>query len=341
MQTFDLSNHHTFGFEQIARSIVTVASAEQLKQLIVSRQLHNPIILGEGSNAIFLEDYDGDVLINRIMGRKLEDNADGVRLTLGAGENWDSAVAWLSQQGIGGLENLGLIPGCVGAAPVQNIGAYGVELSQVLESLTFIDPNSGETHSLSKAECQLGYRDSVFKHQLKDKAWITELVLWLPKPWQPKLSYGPLKSLEDESDLSPLQVYREVCQIRQQKLPDPKVLGNAGSFFKNPVVSVELYDHLRSLDSNLVGYPQHQGGIKLAAGYLIDKLGLKGHLQGKVGVHQHQALVLVNHGGGKPQDLVALANHIQQRVFEVYQVKLQPEVRIFGSNGEVEISRYG
>ena len=291
------------------------------------------LILGGGSNVVLTRDVDALVLKIEIRGRQiLAVDAKGVLLEVGAGERWHDVVQWSLQQGYGGLENLALIPGTVGAAPVQNIGAYGVELQDRFHSLDAIDLTTGQALTLNAAQCGFGYRDSVFKHHdrlgLAGRALITRVRLWLPRPWRPELGYGDLqRRVQDAGMTQPdaRTIFDWVCAIRRGKLPDPAVLGNVGSFFKNPTVSAEQCQDIIARDPGIVFYPLPDGRIKLAAGWLIEACGWKGKTVGHAGVHADHALVLVNHGGATGGEVMTLARAIQTSVYERFGIRLEPE----------------
>ena len=242
------------------------------------------------------------------------------------GENWHQLVEWSLSQGIDGLENLALIPGCAGSAPIQNIGAYGVEFKDVCDYVDVLNLNTGEQFRLQANECEFGYRESIFKHRYAQGYVITAVGLKLAKNWQPILKYGSLVNFDPQT-VTAKQVFDEVCHIRRSKLPDPKEFGNAGSFFKNPVVSAEQFAKIQKQVENLPHFPQLDGSVKLAAGWLIDQCHLKGFQIGGAAVHQQQALVLINKGNATGQDVVKLAHHIRQTVADKFGVYLQPEVR--------------
>jgi UDP-N-acetylmuramate dehydrogenase len=258
----------------------------------------------------------------------VEERDDAVIVEFGGGEVWHEAVAWTLAQGLGGLENLALIPGTVGAAPVQNIGAYGIELKDRFESLDAVDLVTGRSVSFDAAMCHFGYRESVFKGALAGKTLITRVRLKLPKPWQPVLGYLDLERKVHETGITapgPQQVFDWVCAIRRAKLPDPAAIGNAGSFFKNPVVSPEQCRDIIGRDPEIVHYPMPDGTFKLAAGWLIDACGWKGKTVGRAGVYEKQALVLVNRGGATGAEVVTLARAIQESVYGRFGIRLEPE----------------
>jgi UDP-N-acetylmuramate dehydrogenase len=308
-----------------------VGSEADLRAVVDHPQLGRAgkFILGGGSNIVLTRDVHALVLKIEIAGRRLlEERADAFVIEVGAGERWHDIVAWTLEQGWPGLENLALIPGTVGAAPVQNIGAYGVELQERFESLTALDLMTGRTVTLTREMCRFGYRDSVFKRELAGKSVITRVRLRLPRPWQPVLGYLELARRRAESgiaDPDPRQVFDWVCAIRQAKLPDPALVGNAGSFFKNPVVSdVQCLDII-GRDPEIVHYPLPDGSIKLAAGWMIDACGWKGKCVGRAGVSDKQALVLVNRGGAIGAEVVTLARAIQESVYGRFGIRLEPE----------------
>lgn len=336
----NLKPFHTFGIDMPceylveARTVNDVISAYQNSEW----QTLPKLILGKGSNVLFTEQYQGVVILNRLLGKKVTESSDHFHLHISGGEDWPSLVEWTLEQGIPGLENLALIPGCAGSAPIQNIGAYGVELKDICEYVEYLDLQDFTTTRLTAEECQFGYRDSIFKHQLLGKVMITAVGLKLNKQWQPNLTYGPLKSDKDLLT-SPKAVFEHVCDIRRTKLPNPVMNGNAGSFFKNPIISNESFDKLHALYPDLSGYVMPEGGVKIAAGWLIDRCGLKGHQIGGAQVHPQQALVLVNIDNATASDVLDLAWFIKQSVKEKYNVDLEHEVRFFASDHETQLDK--
>ncbi|WP_336709913.1 MULTISPECIES: UDP-N-acetylmuramate dehydrogenase [unclassified Cedecea] len=331
-----LKPFNTFGIQATAAHIVIAESVQQLTEAWAeSTQAHQPVlILGEGSNVLFLENFEGTVIINRIKGIEIAETDDAWLLHVGAGENWHHFVEYTLQQGMPGLENLALIPGCAGSSPIQNIGAYGVEIKQVCNYVDCVELSNGQALRLTNAECRFGYRDSIFKHDYQDRFAIVAVGYRLPKAWRPVLSYGDLSKL-DPSTVTPQQVFESVCNMRSSKLPDPKVNGNAGSFFKNPVISAEQAEKLISCGANVPHYPQPDGSVKLAAGWLIDQCQLKGYRIGGAAIHRQQALVIINEENASSADIVALAHYVRQQVGEKFDVWLEPEVRFMASKGEV------
>ncbi|AVI63147.1 UDP-N-acetylmuramate dehydrogenase [Halomonas sp. GFAJ-1] len=284
-------------------------------------------LLGGGSNVLLPPQLNGIVVRPSLHQWWLETQGDDeVVAYVGAGVNWHSLVMALAARGLWGTENLALIPGRCGAAPVQNIGAYGVELKDVLQGVQIVDVASGNVRWLSAAECQFGYRDSLFKNALAGSVVITQLALRLSRQPNPKLHYGDLAS-RLHSQPTPLAIAEAVCAVRQAKLPDPEVLANAGSFFKNPLVSLSHAEQLLQQNPAMPHFPQPDGQIKLAAGWLIDQCGLKGMCEGSFGVHAHQALVLVHLGGGDRVGLLQFAERIVNEVSARFGVELEPEPR--------------
>ncbi|EIJ68545.1 UDP-N-acetylmuramate dehydrogenase [Pasteurella bettyae] len=327
---------HTFSVPASAKKIVEITALEQLQQLwneSVAEQ--QPVLfLGQGSNVLFLEDFQGTVLLNRLMGIEKSEDANFHYLHVNAGENWHNLVQWSLSQGIYGLENLALIPGCAGSAPVQNIGAYGREFKDFCHYVDVLDLNTGKQFRLTNAECEFGYRESVFKHKYAYGFIVIAVGLKLAKHWKPILKYGSLSNF-DENTVTAKQIFDEVCSVRRAKLPNPQDFGNAGSFFKNPVISAEQFTRLQQAYPHIPNYPQADGSVKLAAGWLIDQCQLKGYQIGGAAVHQNQALVLINKAHATGADVVALAHHVRQAVADKFKVYLSPEVRFIAAQGEV------
>ncbi|MDM5090555.1 UDP-N-acetylmuramate dehydrogenase [Aeromonas bestiarum] len=314
--------------------LAEVAQVDDLQQLVTKPELTDlpRLVLGGGSNVLFCNDFAGLVVLNRLKGIQLQDEGEHWLLHVAAGEEWHQLVCHALQQGWYGLENLALIPGTVGAAPVQNIGAYGVELASFCAYVEAFNWQSGQLEHIDAADCHFGYRDSIFKHEYQDSHFITAVGLRLPKAWTPVLGYGPLAALGDAPTAQ--AIFDTVCATRRAKLPDPAVLGNAGSFFKNPVVTRALADTLKQQYPHIPCYPAGEGQAKLAAGWLIDQCGLKGFAIGRAAVHQEQALVLVNLGGASAMELIALAAHVRDSVEQKFGVVLEHEVRFMGLTGE-------
>jgi UDP-N-acetylmuramate dehydrogenase len=333
-----LRAHNTFGFEVSADHLAYLREVNDIP-LFVQKALEDQLpwqILGGGSNSVMAANLSGYTGLMQIKGRHLLEQTDEhVFIQAMAGEDWHELVAWSLDQGFGGLENLALIPGTVGASPIQNIGAYGLELSQVMESLEAFDTQKKQWVHFSAAQCQFSYRHSIFKNDPK-RYIVSSVCFKLPRVWQPNLSYTELakaffEQTEKKQKITPKDIFQKVCEIRSAKLPDPKVLGNSGSFFHNPIISTSQYQKLQERFPNLVAYPASLSGNdwKLAAGWLIDRCGFKGYRSGHIGVYDKQALVLVNHGGGTGKELLALANEIQAKVFDTFGVQLSIEPVIY------------
>ncbi|SHO58028.1 UDP-N-acetylmuramate dehydrogenase [Vibrio quintilis] len=332
-----LRSYHTFGIAQRCKFLVEVSSVEELIDIYRRPEWQSlpKMVLGQGSNVLFTTFYEGVVIINRLKGMTVSEDSKSYRLKVHAGEDWPALVESAVRQGIPGLENLAMIPGCAGSAPIQNIGAYGVEFKDVCEYVDYLCLETFTVHRVSKDECGFGYRDSVFKHHLYQKSVVVGIGLIVSKDWMPQTRYGALCHLP--SDVSAEDIFEHVCHIRQEKLPDPELTGNAGSFFKNPVITTEQYQRLKARFPNIVNYPQEHG-VKLAAGWLIDQCGLKGTRIGDAQVHPNQALVLVNQGNATAEDVIRLAGHVCSRVYETYGVSLEHEVRFIGAEGEVYLN---
>ena len=328
---FSLQRFNTFGIAAKAKAYLPVTSADMLTHVKNDPFLARlpRLVLGGGSNLLLTGNFPGLVLHMQMTGvQVIREDEDAIYVQAAAGENWHGFVQWTLQQGLGGLENLSLIPGNVGAAPIQNIGAYGVELKDRFHSLTAFDFNTGEVFTLELAECRFGYRDSIFKHELRDNAIILDVTFALPRNWQPNMQYADVaQELASRGIAAPsaMQISEAIVGIRTRKLPDPAVIGNAGSFFKNPIVSKGQRDALLARYPQLVSYPQADGSYKLAAGWLIDQSGWKGKSLGAAGVYEKQALVLVNLGGATGRDIANLAAAIQEDVKARFGVMLEPE----------------
>ncbi|MDQ9169791.1 UDP-N-acetylmuramate dehydrogenase [Oxalobacteraceae bacterium R-40] len=328
---FSLRHLNTFGIDAKAHAYVRVDNAQTLVAVNADAELSQlqRLILGGGSNIVLTGDFAGLVLHLCNRGIELVDEDENSRFVrAAAGENWHGFVQWTLERGFGGLENLSLIPGSVGASPIQNIGAYGVEIKERLHSLTAFDFETCEILTLSNADCNFAYRDSIFKHELRDRAVILSVTFALPKHWQPSIRYADVaQELAAQGIDTPTarQVSEAVIAIRTRKLPDPAQIGNAGSFFKNPVVSGEERDALLARFPQMVSFVQPDGSYKLAAGWLIDQCGWKGKALGAAGVYEKQALVLVNRGNAKGQDIVALAEAIREDVRQRFGVLLEAE----------------
>ena len=326
-----LVKHNTFGIDQKAQRLIWAHSADEISNY-VKHHGSPALILGGGSNMLLTKDIKGDVLKVDIHERRVvfEDD-EVVYIRFGAGENWHEVVQWTLMQGLGGLENLSLIPGNCGTAPVQNIGAYGVELKDVFVNCEGVLVENGSFFTLTKEEAKFGYRDSIFKNEWKGKAIITRITLVLTKKnHKLRTDYGSIQAeLEARSitEPTPKQVSDAVISIRRSKLPDPAEIGNSGSFFKNPVVSKELAESLAERYPDMPSYPA-PNGVKLAAGWLIDTAGWKGYRNGDAGIHEKQALVLVNYGEASGAELLELAHKIIDDIQQRFGITLHPEVNL-------------
>ena len=331
----NLKPYNTFGLPATARRLVRIHAPADVRRVVDHPQLGlaPKFVLGGGSNLVLTRDLDAVVLKIEIAGlRLLEDRSDAWIIEAGAGVSWHALVAWSIEQGYPGLENLALIPGTVGASPVQNIGAYGLELKDRLDSVEVVDLVTGRAAILPASVCRFGYRDSVFKQTgfggLAGKSVITRVRMRCPKPWQPVLGYLELERKRAETGIeqpSAQQIFDWVCAIRRAKLPDPAVIGNAGSFFKNPVVTEEQCRDIIGRDPGIVHYPMPDGTIKLAAGWMIDACGWKGKAVGGAAVYEKQALVLVNRGEARGAEVVTLARAIQESVYGRFGIRLETE----------------
>jgi len=330
-EQYPLREFNTFGVEAQARWFCRVRSAEDLAVLAADPRLAGlpRLVLGGGSNLLLTRDFDGLAIKVEVPGvRELGEAGDAWHVEVGAGEQWHATVERMLAMGRPGLENLALIPGSCGAAPVQNIGAYGLELAQRFASLVAWDFASQRVVRMPASACAFGYRDSAFKHALAGCRLILSVTLALPKRWCPVEGYADLaRELQERGVVRPdaRAVFDAVVAIRRRKLPDPAVVGNAGSFFKNPIVSREEHQALIARYPSLVGYPQAGGRVKLAAGWLIEAVGMKGATRGRAGIYERQALVLVNRGGATGAEILALAREVQDKVAEAFGVRLEPE----------------
>lgn len=331
-----LKPYNTFGIEANARYWVEISNEEDLQIILhLSDYIDKPkLILGGGSNVLLCQDFNGLVVKVAIQGINLirEDEAH-VYVTAGAGVNWHELVVFCVERGYAGIENLSLIPGTVGAAPMQNIGAYGVELEQVFESLTAIHVLTGEKRTFLRADCAFGYRESVFKRALKDQYIITSVTFQLDKHPTFHTRYGAIQETLTEmgvsdENLSIKAISQAVIRIRRSKLPDPAQIGNAGSFFKNPEISKRQFDALKTQYSELPGYPVGDETVKVPAGWLIEQAGWKGYRLGDAGIHTKQALVLVNYGNATGNELIALAKQVQASVLTKFGITISPEVNV-------------
>ena len=327
-----LKPFNTFGVDVRAQLFGEARNEAEVRQaLTLAAQRGLPLrVIGGGSNLLLTGDVPALVLRMASRGRRILADGERVLIEAEAGEPWHPFVLWSLEQGLAGLENLSLIPGTVGAAPMQNIGAYGVEIKDVFAGLTALDRETGELRDFALADCAFGYRDSLFKHQV-DRWVILRVRFALRRSAQLHLDYGPIRQRLDAQGIqapTPLDVSRAVCAIRSEKLPDPARLGNAGSFFKNPLVPAEQAERLGAEHPELVAYPAAEGQVKLAAGWLIERAGWKGFRDGDAGVHERQALVLVNYGQATGSQLLSLARRIQVDIAARFGVTLEIEPNV-------------
>lgn len=329
-QHISLRDRNSFGVEQQAARLIEFDSPDDLRTLFAAGVPDRWMVLSGGNNVLFTQDYDGLIVTPAARGIKcLSDEGDTVRIRVEAGVEWDDLVEWAVAHDLWGVENLSLIPGKAGAAPVQNIGAYGCEAADTIRRVEMFCVENGSMLTLDAAHCGFGYRESVFKHTLKGRVIITAVEFELSRTPRPQLAYGDVeREVEARGGASLRNIREAICAIRRSKLPDPAVLGNAGSFFKNPVVEASVAAALLERYPAMPHYPAPDGRVKLAAGWLIDQAGLKGWREGNVGVHERQALVLVNYGGATGGEVIAFARRVQQRVLDRFGIAIDTEVNI-------------
>ena len=329
-----LSTHHTFGLTAHCSDFHLVQDTAQLTELFSKYDPRRSFVLGEGSNCIFLEDFYGAVFKMAMSGKHVKTDKDDYLIEVAAGENWHNLVVWCLEKGISGLENLALIPGTVGAAPIQNIGAYGLEIERFIDAVECYDRATGEIFKLNKDECQFAYRDSVFKHQLLDKCVITKVLFRIPTNWRAEQGYAELSTLTNPTAQD---IFNKVVEIRRRKLPDPDVTGNAGSFFKNPHISLQHYQLLKKQWNEIPGFKLTEDSVKVPAAWLIDKLGFKGKRNGGICCHSKQPLVLTNLGDGTGEQLLSLAREIRDNVKQTFDIRLENEVRLVTNEGLISL----
>lgn len=343
---YPLLKHNTFGFDIKCSRFIAFSSVDELKQIL--EQIHSEtyvgrplFVIGGGSNLVFTADYGGTILHSEIKGRsEVSREKTDVLLRIGSGENWDEIAAYCTSQGWYGTENLSLIPGDTGAAAIQNIGAYGVEIKNIIEQVEAVEIATGKERIFTNEECRYAYRESIFKKELKGKYIVTYVTLRLSTTFKPDLEYGNIRSeLTEEGILSSAdstdyslvtgrKLREAIIRIRRNKLPDPEDIGSAGSFFMNPVIPSMLYDRLIKSFPQMPHYPMPDGRVKVPAGWLIDQCGWKGRQLGKAGVYPKQALVLVNEGGATGIDIVTLSNTIRKNVRKKFGIEITPEANI-------------
>jgi UDP-N-acetylmuramate dehydrogenase len=329
-----LKAHHTFGIDVKSKYYAEFRDTNQLNQCLdfVKKNSLNMLVMGGGSNILFTKDFEGAILKNQLLGiEKIEETNDTVVVKSSAGEVWHDLVLYCVEKNWGGLENLSLIPGCVGAAPIQNIGAYGVEIKDTFLKLEALNIASRTVETFNSEQCRFGYRDSIFKNQQKNKYIILAVYFQLEKNPILHTSYGAIQDTLSGMGIqkpSIQDVSHAVCHIRQSKLPNPKEIGNAGSFFKNPEIKKEHYQKLCSQYPEIPSYPIDDDMVKIPAGWLIEKAGWKGKTINNFGVHKHQALVLVNYGNALGSDIEQLSKDIKKSILEKFEIELETEVNI-------------
>jgi UDP-N-acetylmuramate dehydrogenase len=330
---FSLKNHNTFGIDAKAKQFVAVQSLDQLRTILEKHQRDKKFILGGGSNMLLTQDIDALVIHIDLKGKKIiKEDDDFVWIECQAGENWHDFVLWTIDQNFGGLENMSLIPGNVGTTPVQNIGAYGAEMKDTFVTCDAMEIAGQKMKIFTKEECNFGYRESIFKHEVKDQYIITSVVFKLTKhSHKINISYGDIaKELEKKNITTPTlkDVSNSVIAIRQSKLPDPKELGNSGSFFKNPIVPKAEFDSIHKQYPEMPHYKVSDTEVKVPAGWLIEKAGFKGKRFGDAGIHKNQALVLVNYGNATGQEILAVSKDIQTTILKEFGIAIEAEVNV-------------
>lgn len=329
---FSLKALNSLNVSAITPEILFPSTIEELSEIACEKTI-KCYVLGDGSNTLFCDTQAPIIIKPNLKGINIVESKEHFEISVACGENWHEFVLFCIANSMYGLENLALIPGSVGAAPVQNIGAYGIEVGDFIHHISWYDFTERKLRCYTQVECQFGYRNSIFKQALNGKGIITHVHFLLAKSWQPVNSYQGLNEIT--VPVTPQKIMAKVIQLRAAKLPDPKQLPNAGSFFKNPIVNVDFFNALQLQYPGIPFYQQSNGDIKLAAGWLIEHTGLKGYRQQGVGVHENQALVLINYDNSSGQEIVALAAFIQEKVMTKFNIHLEPEVRFIGCDGEL------
>lgn len=334
LSNISLKPYNTFGIDVNARKFVEATSVEDLRQVLKNAYASELFILGGGSNMLLTKDVENTVVHVNLKGKEIvEESEKEVVIKAMAGENWHQFVMYCIEKDFGGLENLSLIPGNVGTAPIQNIGAYGVEIKDSFETCTALDLQTLELKTFSREDCKFGYRDSIFKNEVKDRYIITDVSFRLSKKdHRLNTSYGSIDTFLAEKGIKEpgiKDVSKAVIEIRLSKLPDPKELGNSGSFFKNPVVSQTALEELQKTYPEMPFYVLNEEQVKIPAGWLIDRAGLKGYREGDAGVHKKQALVLVNYGNATGKEILELSQKVRNKIYEMFNIEITPEVNIF------------
>ena len=330
-ENIEITDRNSFHVKQVARKLVEFDKAEELQEIFEKYKPESWYVLSGGNNILFTQDIEPLLITPCDQSITIiSESENSVRVKVGAGVEWDDLVAWSVERGLWGIENLSLIPGKAGAAPVQNIGAYGVEAKDAIRSVEMYFVEGGNFVTLAAEHCDFGYRESVFKHSLKGRVIITSIEVELSKEANPRLGYGDvIREVEARGGATLANIRDAICSIRRSKLPDTAVLGNAGSFFKNPIVEKEVAERLLAEYPDMPQYPAaEEGKVKLAAGWLIDKAGMKGYKEGNVGVHERQALVLVNLGGATGGEVIAFAHKVVATVREKFGIEISPEVNV-------------
>lgn len=330
---FPLKKYNTFGIEAKAKQFVSIHSLDELRTVLAHHKMDKKFILGGGSNMLLTQDIDALVIHIDLKGKKaIKENDDYVWVESQAGENWHEFVLWTIDHDFGGLENMSLIPGNVGTTPVQNIGAYGTEIKDTFVSCEAMNMLTQEMKTFTKEECHFGYRESIFKHEAKDKFVITSVIFKLTKRnHNINTSYGDITAQLAKNNIqipNLKDVSNAVIAIRKSKLPDPKELGNSGSFFKNPIISRVLFEKVQQKFPDVKFFEVSPNEVKVPAGWLIEQAGLKGYRKDDAGVHKNQALVLVNYGNATGQDILALSRYVQKTVFDKYGIAIEAEVNV-------------
>jgi UDP-N-acetylmuramate dehydrogenase len=332
IRSYALREHNSFHVDVLAREYCECRSVNDVLEVIEASEFRNQktLVLGEGTNILFTRDFDGLIIKPLILGREIvREDRDHVWIKAGAGENWDDFVGWSTAWGYGGLENLSLIPGSVGSSPIQNIGAYGVEVKQCVEEVSAIDLKTGQKMTFLKDACRFGYRDSIFKNQWKEKCVITSVIFKLSKQPELNLNYPSVKEAFIRMDSHNVESLRQaIMNIRRTKLPDPDELGNAGSFFKNPVIPERHHRDLAAEHSEMPSYPAGPGLRKVPAAWLIEQAGWKGKRKGDAGSFDKQPLVLVNHGSASGKEILEFAGLIEEAVLNRFGIRLEKEVNV-------------
>lgn len=334
LKNYNLKTLNSFGVDVKTKYYYALQKIDDINSLFnqkkqVSKKI---LVLGGGSNILFTKDYDGLIIHNQIKGiEKVEENKDSLTLRVGAGENWHEFVLHTLKIGLSGIENLSLIPGCVGAAPIQNIGAYGVEVKDFITKVEFYHIKEKEFDNRNKIECDFGYRDSIFKKSLKNKVIITHVFFKLNKKFKKIINYGALKDLAQKksAELKAKDISNFIIKIRNSKLPKPENIGNAGSFFKNPIVSSSKIERLAKDYPQISYFKVDNNKFKVSAGWLIENIGLKGYRKGDAGTYEKQALVIINHSNASGKELLLFSNFITEKVHNTYDIILEKEVNIY------------